>query len=56
MTQPQLLEGLRTKIARIGWSNHDFLVGGAGYFSFLIHEDELQRLDFGRVYPRLEDS
>lgn len=34
----------------------DFLLGDAGYFGFLIHEDDLKRLDFARVYATLQSS
>ncbi|MEF2277930.1 YwqG family protein [Deinococcus sp. YIM 134068] len=34
----------------------DFLLGDAGYFGFLIHEDDLERLDFSRVYALLQSS
>ncbi len=34
----------------------DFCIGDAGYYNFLIHEDDLKRLDFRRVYPNAESS
>lgn len=34
----------------------DFVIGDAGYFHFLIHQDDLARLDFARVYAGLESS
>lgn len=34
----------------------DFEIADAGYFGFLIHEDDLKRLDFSRVYAHLQSS
>ena len=33
-----------------------FSIGDCGYFNFLIHEDDLIRLDFSRIYTSLESS
>lgn len=34
----------------------DFTLGDAGYFGFLVHEDDLKKLDFSRVYAMLQSS
>ncbi len=35
---------------------HDFCVWDAGYFNFLIHRDDMKKLDFSRVYAAVETS
>lgn len=39
-----------------GEGDIDFCVWDAGYFNFLIHRDDLAKLDFARVYAAVESS
>lgn len=34
----------------------DFIIWDAGYLNFLVHRDDLQKLDFARVYAAVESS